>query len=88
MFFQNEPVAGGPSPSEVVQSHEQELIFADVIEQLRPEHREVIVLRHLEELPYEEIAARMQRSPGAVRMLWVRALSEFRRALNRVHPGM
>ena len=38
----------------------------------------MIVLRNLEELPHEEIARRMGRSVGAVRMLWLRALAELR----------
>jgi len=38
----------------------------------------VLVLRSLKGLPYEEVAQRMERSPGAVRMLWVRALARLK----------
>jgi len=41
----------------------------------------VIMLRNIEEFSHEEIAERMQRSVGAVRMLWVRALAALRDAL-------
>ena len=34
--------------------------------------------RNLQELDYAEIAHRMNRRPGAVRMLWVRALARLR----------
>jgi RNA polymerase sigma-70 factor, ECF subfamily len=46
----------------------------------------VIILRNLEDLPHEEVARRMNRSPGAVRMLWLRALAQLRDELQRI-PG-
>jgi hypothetical protein len=36
---------------------------------------EVIVLRNLEGLSHEQVATRMGRAVGAVRMFWLRALS-------------
>jgi RNA polymerase sigma-70 factor (ECF subfamily) len=45
------------------------------LEALSPEHREVILLRQLEELPFAEIAGRMGRSPDACRMLLARAMA-------------
>jgi len=44
------------------------------LETLAPEHREVIVLRKLEELSFAEIGERMGRSPDACRQLLARAL--------------
>ena len=41
----------------------------------------VIVLRNLEGLAHAEVAERMGRSEGDVRMLWVRALARLRRDL-------
>ena len=32
------------------------------------------MLRNLEHVPFDEVAARMGRSPGAVRVLWTRAM--------------
>ena len=46
--------------------------------QLPADYREVIVLRHIEGLPFEEVAQRMERTAGAVRMLWLRALKKLR----------
>ena len=41
----------------------------------------MILLRNVEGLPHEEIARRMGRGVGAVRMLWVRALARLRQEL-------
>jgi len=68
----------GPSPSQQAVTREQEVRLAEVLARLPEEYREVIVLRNLEELPHEEIAQRMGRSVGAVRMLWLRALAQLR----------
>jgi RNA polymerase sigma-70 factor (ECF subfamily) len=38
----------------------------------------VIVLRNLQGLPFDEIAERMDRRTGAVRMLWLRAIDRFK----------
>jgi len=51
------------------------------LEPLAPEHREVILLRQFEELPYAEIGARMGRSPDACRMLLARAMAALTLAL-------
>jgi RNA polymerase sigma-70 factor, ECF subfamily len=57
---------------------EQQVLLADALERLPADYREVIILRNLEDLSYDEIAQRMGRTPGAVRMLWVRALAQLR----------
>jgi RNA polymerase sigma-70 factor (ECF subfamily) len=74
---------GGPSPSQEAVRHEEQLRLAAVLERLPDDYRQVIVLRNLEELPHEEVARRMGRSPGAVRMLWVRALAELKRLIEQ-----
>lgn len=48
--------------------------LGSALERLDPDHREVIVLRKLEELSFKEVAARMGRSEDACRMLLVRAM--------------
>jgi RNA polymerase sigma-70 factor (ECF subfamily) len=45
----------------------------EAFERLPKEYREILVLRYENHLAYEEIAARMHSSPGAVRMLCSRA---------------
>ncbi len=51
--------------------------LARVLESLDEAHREVILLRKLQELSFREIAERMGRSPDACRMLLARALTEL-----------
>ena len=72
--FLHEPRDAGESPSELVARHEQELQMAELIAGLSPDHQEVILLRNLQRLPFEEVARRMGRSRPAVQMLWMRAL--------------
>jgi RNA polymerase sigma-70 factor, ECF subfamily len=73
--------AADPSPSQAAASNEQRLRLAQVLEQLPDDYRQVIVLRNLENLSHEEVARRMNRTAGAVRMLWVRALAALREAM-------
>ena len=71
------------SPSAQAERRELAAILADQLARLKPEHRDVLVLRNLEGLSFEEVARRMQRTPGAVRMLWLRALDRLRQLLER-----
>ena len=68
----------GKSPSAAMQDRQRSVEIADMVAQLSDDYREVVVLRNFQQLPFEEIAERMQRSPGAVRMLWLRALTQLR----------
>jgi RNA polymerase sigma-70 factor (ECF subfamily) len=72
-------VAAPPaSPSRAAERREMSVLLADALAELAPDHREVIVLRNLEEHEWDEIARRMDRTPGAARMLWARALKQLR----------
>lgn len=66
------------SPSKSAERRELSVVLADALAQLSADHRDVIVLRSIEELSWEEVARRLQRTPGAVRMLWARALKLLR----------
>lgn len=74
-------VSADSSPSDRAEKHEQELLLAEVLERLPHDYREVIILRNLQGLSHEQIAEQMQRSVGATRMLWVRALATLRREI-------
>jgi RNA polymerase sigma-70 factor (ECF subfamily) len=74
--------ATGSSPSEQAGRHELELRLADALARLPPDYAEIIIMRNVEGLSHEEAAERMGRGVGAVRMLWVRALSRLRRELD------
>ncbi len=68
----------GTSPSSIVQQFELEVVLADKLTELPADYRTVIVLRHIEALPFEQVAQRMERSAGATRMLWLRAIQSLR----------
>lgn len=67
-------VAPVPTPSHCAVRREQAVLLADALARLPADYREVFVLRELESVPVDEIAARMGRSANAVRKLWTRAL--------------
>jgi len=72
----------GNSPSSDVQRREDAIILADQLAELPEDYRDVLVLRHLEGLSFNDVARRMGRSPGAVRMLWLRAIERLRGQLD------
>ena len=76
-----EPAAADPTPSEFLMRHERELQVADAMALLSDDHREVILLRNLQRLPFDEVAQRMGRSRPAVQMLWMRAIRALRESL-------
>jgi RNA polymerase sigma-70 factor (ECF subfamily) len=66
------------SPSERADRREQAALLAEALGRLSPDHREVIILRNLQALPFAEVAVRMGRSVDAVEKLWARALIQLR----------
>ncbi len=74
---------GGPSPSESAQRRELALVLAEALAELSDEYREVLVLRSLEERDWDETARCMNRTVGATRMLWTRALKALRPLLEQ-----
>ena len=73
----------GHSPSQSAQRRELSLILADALAELTPEYREVVVLRTMEGRDWEDVARAMGRTPGAVRLLWARALKKLRPLIER-----
>jgi len=61
-----------------ISPEEQPARLARLLTQLPEHYREVLVLRNLEGLSFEEVAARLHRAPGATRMLWLRAIEKLR----------
>jgi RNA polymerase sigma-70 factor (ECF subfamily) len=70
------------SPSAIAIESENSLRLARAIESLPDDYRQVIMLRNFQELSHEQVAVRMQRSEGAVRMLWARSLAALRDAMD------
>ena len=75
-------VAPTSTPSQHVSRREQAVLLADALDKLPGDYREVIILRHLEALPFAEVASRMARSEDSVQKLWVRALASLRRSMD------
>ena len=74
-------VSRSTSPSSHAGRRERAACLANQLARLPADYREVLVLRNLEGLPFPEVARRMGRSAGAVRILWVRAVDQLRRLL-------
>jgi RNA polymerase sigma-70 factor (ECF subfamily) len=66
------------SPSASAERRDLGVVLSDALARLSDDHREVIVLHHLEGLGWDEVARRLGRSAGAVQKLWTRALKELR----------
>jgi RNA polymerase sigma-70 factor (ECF subfamily) len=71
------------SPSSAVEEREEAVVLADRLTQLPADYRRVLVLRNLQGLSFEEVAAKMDRSVGAARMLWLRAIDRLRAAYRK-----
>lgn len=71
----------GDSPSQIVQRKEMQLQMADAIAQLSDEYQQVIILRNMQRLPFDEIAEQMGRSRPATQMLWSRAVRKLQEYL-------
>ena len=78
LCFEGMLAACHSTPSHQAVRNEQSLQLAAFLERLPADYRRVLVLRQIEELPHEEVAVKMGRSVGAVRMLWMRALAALR----------
>ncbi len=69
------------SPSALAVGREQAVLLADALARLPADYREVFILRNLEQVPVDEIATRIGRSPNAVRKLWGRAMVALKQAM-------
>lgn len=66
------------SPSQKAARREQVALVADALDRLPEDYREVLILRHLKEFSFPDVARRMGRSVGSVQKLWMRALAHLR----------
>jgi RNA polymerase sigma-70 factor, ECF subfamily len=74
-------VAQQSSPSNRAAKREEAVRLADALQKLPGDYSEVIVLRHLEGLPFAEVGRRMSRSVDSVEKIWIRALVKLRHLL-------
>ncbi|QDU27093.1 RNA polymerase sigma factor SigM [Anatilimnocola aggregata] len=66
------------APHTSIPPDERPTLLAALLSQLPEHYREVLVLRNIQGLSFEEVAERLHRSPGATRMLWLRAIEKLR----------
>jgi RNA polymerase sigma-70 factor (ECF subfamily) len=74
-------VAPHSSPSQRAARREQAVLLADALDRLPQDYREVIILHHLEGLPFPEVARYTGRTVDSVKNVWTRALAKLRRSL-------
>jgi RNA polymerase sigma-70 factor, ECF subfamily len=66
-----------PTPSQQAAAREEAENVQRALERLPEEYRQVLALRHKEQLTFEEIGKRMGRSTSGARALWVRAVERL-----------
>jgi RNA polymerase sigma-70 factor (ECF subfamily) len=76
-----EPCDPGADPAGQVDAEIDAAVLREAIRQLTPEQQQVILLRFFQGLPHEQVAARLERNPNAVRAIQFRALSRLRKLL-------
>jgi RNA polymerase sigma-70 factor (ECF subfamily) len=77
----NEPLADSTALGERASRRERSALLLAAVDRLPDDYRRVIQLRNLRELPHEEVARQMGRSPDAVRQLWCRAFRRLKEEL-------
>lgn len=82
-----EPVCTDPSPFGRVDTSDLSIAVLHLMEQLTPPQRAVYVLRTAFELPYQEIAAIVDRSPDDCRQLYRRAEQALRAGRPKFAPS-
>ncbi|MEE9603448.1 MAG: sigma-70 family RNA polymerase sigma factor [Thermoguttaceae bacterium] len=81
-----EPAADDATPSQEFLQLDNELRVTAAVAELSLDYREVIVLRNLQRLSFNEVAERMGRSRPAVQMLWMRAIKKLQEAMGGQEP--
>ena len=73
--------ASQPDPEQTTLAHERELRLRSALRSLASSYREAVILRDIEGLSYEEIAATLEISVGTVKSRLARGRLELRRKL-------
>jgi RNA polymerase sigma-70 factor, ECF subfamily len=76
-----EPAGPQATPSQEFLQLDTELRVTAALGRLPADYQEVIVLRNLQRLSFQEVAERMNRSRPAVQMLWMRAIRKLQTEL-------
>ena len=73
----------GRQPQELVEEKERQEMVQKALLSLSPEHRQVLLLRELQQLSYQEIAQALEMDPGTVKSRIHRARNQLREILLR-----
>jgi RNA polymerase sigma-70 factor, ECF subfamily len=76
----------GPQPDASLAVRDTQRVVQTAIQRLRPDLREVVILRDLQDLDYSEIAALLRIPEGTVKSRISRARAELARILIRIYP--
>jgi RNA polymerase sigma-70 factor (ECF subfamily) len=82
-----EPAAQSGSPSEKAEKREELDRLFQAIARLPEDYRRVIECREQEQLPWEQVGERLNRSAEAARKLWVRAIKKLSEELGEKVEG-
>jgi RNA polymerase sigma-70 factor (ECF subfamily) len=74
-------LAGGPSPSQQLEARELAQKLSRAVARLAEPDREILVMRHAEDLPFAEIACLLDIEPAAARKRFGRALIRLQKIL-------
>jgi RNA polymerase sigma-70 factor (ECF subfamily) len=74
------------SPSEALGRNELREKIAWAVQQLKPEDREILGMRHFDELSYQDAAAVLGISQDAAMQRYARALRRLRKLWNQIEP--
>ena len=69
------------TPSQRASRQERAVLLAEAMQRLPAIAREVLVLRHFQEMSFPDIARTMGRTLDGVKNLWIRALTKLRREM-------
>ncbi|XXT25579.1 sigma-70 family RNA polymerase sigma factor [Sorangium sp. So ce429] len=72
-----------PTPEELLRRHEREALLRDLINQVDPRYRDVLIKHAIEEVPLVEIASELGLKPKTVRTHYRRALKDLAAAVER-----
>jgi RNA polymerase sigma-70 factor (ECF subfamily) len=75
-------VLGGQSPSQQLAAREFAKRVTDAVSGMNDVDQEILLMRHAEELPYEEIACLLEIEPAAARKRYGRALIRLQKVLS------
>jgi RNA polymerase sigma-70 factor (ECF subfamily) len=80
-------VGSTTSPSEAFARAELRERIVWAVQQLKPDDREILAMRHFDELSHAEAAAILGITPDAAMQRYARALRRLKRLWNQIEPG-